>query len=136
MADNLDRLELAGARTDLLVELTDTCTIERITDKGTVNRTTAELVGETRDTIYTGICDCAPIRSRRDRFDTFGEALIFTRQYRVILPHDSADIQIRDIFTVTSSEDPEMVGRPMEVRDVHVTTDNIARTVTVHDSRE
>ena len=74
--------------------------------------------------------------SRRDRFDEFGQGLIFTRQYRIVLPHPADGIQIRDIWTTTSSDDTQLIGREMEVRDVMVGTIVGYRSLTVHDFRE
>ena len=131
-------LELAGIREDMEAELTDTCLIERIDDgdRGTVNRTTGALSGEVRLTIYNGICDFSPIRSRRDRFDAFGESLIFTRQYRVKLPYDAPEVLVGDLITITVSEDTNVIGREFEVRDAQYETDNTARIITCHDSRQ
>lgn len=137
MSDLLDDLELAGIRLDVNPFLfEDTCTIDRITDKGTVNTATAELESPVSSNIYTGICSLYPIESRRDRFDEFGQGLIYTRQYRVVLPYDVPEILIRDVFTLTASEDPRAVGREMEVRDVILSTNLGYRRLTVQDVRE
>jgi hypothetical protein len=135
---SLDAIALAGMRTDMEAEMTDTIVIERIDDgdRGTVNRATGELSGEVRLPIYDGIGDISPIRSRRDRFDAFGESLIFTRQYRIKLPYDAPQILVGDLASVTSSEDSDVLGREFEVRDVQYETDNTARIVTVHDSAQ
>lgn len=137
MSDLLDDLELAGIRLDVdpfLFE--DACTITRTTDQGTVNTITGELESPTSLPIYTGTCSLYPIESRRDRFDEFGQGLIYTRQYRVVLPYDVPEILIRDIFTLTASDDPQAVGRPMEVRDVILSTNLGYRRLTVQDVRE
>lgn len=129
-------LELAGIRADAVQLFKDTGKFERITDKGTLSTSTATFTGEARSTIYSGECSIYPIMSRRDRFDEFGEGLIFTRQYRVILPYDEDDIQQRDLFTCLTSDDTQLVGREMEVRDVVVSTILGYRRVTVQDTRE
>lgn len=86
--------------------------------------------------IYVGRMSVYPIMSRRDRFDELAEGLVFTRQYRVEVPWDTADIQIRDRLIVTVSRDPELIGRILEVRDVIVETNIGLRRITVHDFRE
>lgn len=133
--------ELDGIRADAVQLFVDACIIERPrTSKDdstrTVNRLTGDLVDDPRDLIYTGNCSIYPIKSRRDRFDEYGQGLIFTRQYRVVLPWDTATVQIRDVWTCTSSDDPQLVGREMEVRDVLVSTITGYRSLTVHDFRE
>jgi hypothetical protein len=133
--------ELAGIRADAQQLFVDACIIERQpTSKETtvreVQRGTGELIDDPRTLIYTGACSIYPIKSRRDRFDEFGQGLIFTRQYRIVLPYTVDDVQIRDIWTATSSDDTQLIGREMEVRDVLVSTILGYRSLTVHDSRE
>jgi hypothetical protein len=133
--------ELAGIRADAAQLFVDACTVERnrtSKDDTTrqVNRATGELVDDPRELVYTGQCSIYPIKSRRDRFDEFGQGLIFTRQYRIVLPHTADTVQIRDVFTATSSDDTQLVGREMEVRDVIVSTILGYRSLTVHDFRE
>ena len=133
--------ELAGIRQDAKQLLVDACIVERLpTSKTDANREvvrgTGQLIEEPRDLIFTGKCSVYPIKSRRDRFDEFGHGLIFTRQYRVVLPFDADSVQIRDLVTVTSSDDAQLVGREMEVRDVIVSTILGYRSLTTHDFRE
>ena len=132
----ISSLEVTGIRLDAVQLFHDTCKVERITDIGTLNTSTAELESEVRSTIYTGECSLWPIMSRRDRFDEFGQGLIFTRQYRVTLPYTSDDIQQRDRFTLLTGDDTQAVGREMEVRDVVVSTILGYRRLTVQDTRE
>lgn len=129
-------LEVAGIRLDTPQLFVDTGKVERVTSKGTLNTTTGELDGPTRITIYNGECSIFPIMSRRDRFDEFGQGLIFTRQYRVTLPYTADDIQQRDLFTTLTSHDTQLVGREMEVRDIVVSTILGYRRLTVQDTRE
>jgi hypothetical protein len=133
--------ELAGIRADAQQLFVDACTIERqptskLDSIREVERGTGQLIDDPRELIYTGSCSIYPIKSRRDRFDEFGQGLIFTRQYRVTLPHSEDDVQIRDIVTITSSDDTQLIGREMEVRDVIVSTILGYRSLTVHDFRE
>ena len=133
--------ELAGIRLDAAQLFVDAGTIERQpTSKDDtvrqVERGTGLLIDDPRELIYTGQASIYPIKSRRDRFDEFGQGLIFTRQYRIVMPHTADDIQIRDIWTATSSDDTQLVGREMEVRDIIVSTILGYRSLTVHDFRE
>lgn len=130
-------LELDGIREDADQLFVDEGIFERLTNRATFTREAGEVVGDdTYDTIYEGVCSIYSIQARRDRFDEFGQGLIYTRQYRVILPWDEVGIQIRDRFTTTVSADPQLIGRPMEVRDVVVGTILGYRRITVHDSKE
>ena len=130
-------LELAGIRTDTEQLFVDECVIVRPTDKALYDRETDDFVGDDEATeLYEGRCSIYPIESRRDRFDEFGQGLVFTRQYRVVLPWTVDDIQIRDLVTCTVSADPQLIGRPMEVRDVMVATILGYRRLTVQDTAE
>jgi hypothetical protein len=132
--------ELDGIRADSDQQLfPDEGVFERITDLGTLDAETAAFTGETRLEIYSGPCFIYPIMSRRDRFDEFGQGLIFTRQYRVGIPYDSdpANLpQIRDRFHVTTATDGAIIGREFEVRDVVVSTLLGYRRITVQDTEE
>ncbi len=133
--------ELDGIRLDAVQLFVDACVIERQPTSKTdstrdVERGTGQLIDDPRELIYTGVCSIYPIKSRRDRFDEFGQGLIFTRQYRVVLPYTADDIQIRDIFSATGSDDTQLVGRELQVRDVIVSTILGYRSLTVHDSAE
>lgn len=132
----LTDIELAGIRTDVEQLFEDTCIVERITSLGTLNHGTGEYTGQTRDLIYTGVCFIKPIISRRDRFDEVGQGLVFTRQYRVGLPHTVDDVQIRDLFTSTASADTQVIGRELLVRDVLVGSNVGYRRLTVQDTVE
>ena len=133
--------ELAGIRADAMQLFVDAATIERqptskLDSTREVERGTGQLIDDPRELVYTGQVSIYPIKSRRDRFDEFGQGLIFTRQYRVVLPYTADGVQIRDIFTTTSSDDTQLIGREMEVRDVIVSTILGYRSLTVHDFRE
>ncbi len=83
--------------------------------------------------VWEGPCSIVPIAARRDRFDEFGEGLIYQLQYRILLPWDADGIRITDRFEVLISDDPEMFNRDFEVRDVHRVSEIGQRRVTVHD---
>lgn len=128
--------ELAAIRQDTVQLRPDTGRFERQLTLSEYDPVTGLTTGETRDLLYEGPCAIYPHMSRRDRFDEFGQGLIFTRQYRVNIPYTETDIQIRDRFTILISADPQLVGREMEVRDVVVGTNLGYRRITVHDFRE
>lgn len=136
MSELLTTNELVGIRTDVDQLFEDEGRIERITSIGTLNHSTAQYTGETRDLIYEGPCSLYPIISRRDRFDEIGQGLVFTRQYRVQLPYTVDDVQIRDVFTLLVSADTQAIGREMLVRDVLIGTNLGYRRLTVQDTLE
>jgi len=136
MAELITASELDGIREDVDQLFENTGKIERVTSIGTLNHATGLYTDQVRVLIYSGPCYIAPIISRRDRFDEVGQGLVFSRQYRVNIPWDQADVQIRDLFTPLTSEDPQLIGREMLVRDVLVQTNVSYRRLTVQDTRE
>lgn len=131
-------LELTGIRADAAQLFVDEGTIHRPDpdQKGDFDPDTGSTTAAVENLIYSGVMSVYPIEARRDRYDELGEGLIFQRQYRVIMPYTVDDIMIRDIMRVTSSDDTQLVGRPMEVRDVFVSTILGYRRLTVHDVAE
>lgn len=137
MTDLITPTELAGVRTDVDQFFSYECNVFRDEGLGALNEATGLYDSPPADTvIYNGPYHLSPIISRRDRFDEFGEGLVFTRQYRVIIPYDQDDIQIRYYFQAVTSDDTQLVGRPMLVRDVIVGTHIGYRRLTVQDTRE
>lgn len=127
--------ELDAVRLDVEEQFEDEVLITRITQLAQYVRDGAD-IPELRDTVYAGRAAITPHMSRRDRFDEFGQGLIFTRQYRLKIPWNAPLPQIRDRIVMTVSRDPELIGREMEVRDPVVSTNTAYRRVTVHDSVE
>lgn len=138
MAELLTSGELAGIRADVDQIFEDTCLITRpdVNDPPVLNTSTGFYEGGSLITIYQGPCLITPIISRRDRFDEVAQGLVFTRQYRVALPWFEDDVQIRDSYTTLTSDDPQVINRPMLVRDVLVGTNLGYRRLTVQDVRE
>lgn len=140
--DVVSTLELDGVREDVKIIFKDTVLIYRVTDIGTLNEATSLYENPTTLTLYDGPGQLTPIRSRRDKFDVIGEGAVFTRQYRLSVPYEAglADplegVQIRDLIQMTVSNDPQLVDRIMEVRDVTTSTNIGYRQITVHDFRE
>lgn len=139
---SLTEVELAGLRLDQEAELDATCTIWRNIDEDlrTISKVTGVLSAPTTTTIFTGACFCAPIVSRRDRFDTHGEQQIYQNQYRVLLPHDAGEaeggIRIGDFIRITVSEDPDFLLKDMTVKDVLLVSDISLRRLTTIDIEE
>ena len=123
--------EVDALREDNAIEFEDTCRIYELTP-GTIDLTET-ISADVERTVYTGPCSFMPIVARRDRFDQFGEGLIYQVQYRVLLPWDATGIRITHRFVLTDTRDPDLLSRNFEVRDVHRATDLGQRRITVHD---
>lgn len=130
-------LELDGLRLDAEQLFTSTITIQRRNPVDHDDVAADGSLNVTRTTLYTDIrSTLSPVMSRRDRFDEFGQALIFTRQYRIKVPWSVENLRIRDLVIVTDSADPAALGREFEIRDVILSDDNTVRILTVQDSEE
>lgn len=137
MTDLITPSELAGLREDVEQLFSYEGRVTRDKGPGTLNPDTSQYENPPDpELIYSGPYFLSPIISRRDRFDEFGQGLIFTRQYRVILPWDEAEIQVRDEFVAITSDDPQLVDRVMLVRDVMVGSHLGYRRLTVQDVKE
>lgn len=132
----ISQLELDGVRADTVQLFVDQGTVVRPTAPGEFDPDTESVTPNTTIPIYSGECSIYPMEARRDTVDVLGEGLIYIRQYRVILPWTADDIKIRDIFTPTVSDDPQIVGREFEVRDVFKSSNLGYRRLTVHETEE
>ena len=136
MPGSLSPIELDGIRIDQEAELDATCLIWRETSAGTFDKATADYLSPTNQTIFNGACFIAPIVSRRDRFDVHGEQQVYQNQYRVLIPWDGGSVAIGDFITITVSNDPEFLGRNMEIKDVLYVSDLSLRRLTCIDISE
>lgn len=136
MAGSLSQIELAGIRVDQSAQLDAQCTIWRVTSPGTISKVDATYTSPSTTTIYTGACSFAPIVSRRDRFDVFGEQQVYQNQNRVLIPWDAFGVRIGDILRVTSSEDTDLNLKDQVVKDVLLVSDLTLRRLTTIDVKE
>lgn len=134
----LSDLELAGLRIDAApVAQESVCSVYRSGDYHWDDVEADGTIAVARETIYSSIdANLSPIMSRRDRFDEFGNALIFTRQYRVRVAWDIDQIRVGDFLVIEESNDPMAVDREFVVRDVVISENNTTRILTVQDSKE
>ena len=124
--------ELDAIRDEFEFEMEDECRIFRVTSKAELQPDGTMGTDVTTD-IYEGICSISPIIARRDRFDEFGEGLVYSVQYRLTIPYDVTGVRITDRVVMTVTRDGDMSDREFEVRDVHRTTDIAHRRLTLHD---
>ena len=137
MAGSLTQIELTGIRVDQEAELDALCTIWRVTDAGTINKTTAVYSSPATTTICTDEpCSFTPIVSRRDRFDVHGEQQVYQNQYRVLLRWDLTGIRIGDLIRITTSEDGDLGSKVMTVKDNLLVSDTTLRRLTCIDIDE
>lgn len=131
-------LEVTGVREDVRQLFVDEGTIHRpdSSQRGDFDPDTAEITSPVETLVYSGLMSIYPMEARRDTVDELGQGLIYIRQYRILLPWDAPEVQIRDMLRATTSRDPKLVGRPMEVRDVFTGTNVGYRRLTVHDVGE
>ena len=152
MANILDTLELDGIREDFLELLgiyeegddgggspsiaraKTLVSISRITNPGTFNESTGVFDTPTTSVIYTGPAHVSPVTYRRDRQEIGGGEAVRIRQYRAIVPWDSGDIHLGDIFLVNFTEDPELDGRSFDVSDVLYESELAVRRITLTDT--
>jgi hypothetical protein len=141
MPGSLLPIELDGIRVDQEAQLDATCTIWREIDDGVMDKNTAIYLNPGTVTIYTGACFFAPIVSRRDRFDVYGEQQIYQNQNRVLVPWDAGDdlgqvIKIGDLLRVTVSEDNSLNPKVQTIKDVLLVSDISLRRLTTVDVKE
>lgn len=116
---------------------TGTIQIPASADAGTFDETLGYTVPGAPTTIYTG-----PMRVRRlpvgstVQVVVVGDREVVLRQYKVTVPVDgpSEAVPIGAIVTVTScDEEPQVVDRPLRVREVPVSTQAWARVLICED---
>lgn len=135
--------ELAGIRADMEHvfgdddnDAVDRVTIFREVAYGDPDSVTAAITITTVNLHVNLRAHISQVSSRRDTMDEIGNAIVFVRQYRLKVPVEVDDVQIRDFVIVTASRDPAMVGRKYEVRDVVQETNAGARLMTLQDVSE
>jgi len=123
--------ELTALRDDSEELLPDTCRIYRETPSEL--RPGDTWTSDSDSTIYQGACSLKVIPTKRDRYDNFGEGLVYSHQYRLILPYTATGIRITDKVQMLTSDDPDVLTRTFEVRDIHRSSQISQRRVTLHD---
>lgn len=110
-------MSVASAHVDLFRDhwadrMVDTCTIRRLTDRGTINPTTLEYDAETWTVIYTGPCLIRPVSGSLGEPKTVkaGEEQKITNHLHLFLPHTADTIKPDDHATIDTSTDSRLVG--------------------------
>jgi hypothetical protein len=122
--------QLASMRATVESMLPDRCTIRQpgstAFDAGTYTSTTGAVV-------YEGPCRVHP-QGRSDAVVQAGEEPVTQRTYDVTLPSSASGIEVDHVLTVTESADPDLVGRPLRVRDAKVASVHVQRRLVVEDT--
>lgn len=109
--------ELALIREDVEATLFDACQITRPGAPGTFNTTTGAYASSAGSTIYEGACRVAQM-SEQDRLVNFGDRETGLVAYVATLPFDAPELHKDDLFTVTESDDTQLLTKQLEVHSV------------------
>lgn len=108
----------------------DQCEITRAGGEPVFDPETGQYTDPPPITVYSGRCRAKPWTAAFDM--AAGEQEIVLRRYIVMLPQDSsAEVNVGDTFTTTSSSDEWLVGEPLAVVGVEFATARTARRITV-----
>jgi Family of unknown function (DUF6093) len=122
--------------TALMVEGGELCTIAR--PAGRVLAPGTDQLVDTLDPVYgfdppdSGICRMKAFRTGHPV--TAGQVAVMQRGYDVNLPWDATgQVNRGDVLTMTASDDPWVLGRPMTIIEVNYSGTQTARHVMVED---
>lgn len=113
-------------------------------DQCTVHRASASTgaVGErlvwspaAADLLYDGACRVQP-EPTQDRMVAAGDTPVTLHRYRASIRSDADQVLVDDVLTVTVSADPQLVGRPLVIRDVVFDTFQVHRYLLLEDHPE
>lgn len=98
--------------------LIDEGTISRPgTGGGTIDPVTGDYTPPAGTTIYDGRCRVRHPTAQEQQV-VFGDINTTVSRYTVDLPYDAPLVAVGDVFTLTSTADPELAGVPMRVASI------------------
>lgn len=111
-----------------------------LVDTGTIRSPAAPAFDEdlgydtagTGDAVYAGRCRLRP--SGGARVVIAGDAPITLRLYDLTLPHTATGVEVDQLATMDTSDDPSLAGRVYRVVDVQGGSDGAYRRVVVEDT--
>ena len=111
--------------------LLDVCSItdEQTDEEGTLNESTFEVTFDAPVVVYSGVCSFADRASNRSDREAFQN--LQADEYMLKLPAETDGISIGQLVTVTSSEDPSLVGEEFEIVRFITGTHSITRRIVV-----
>lgn len=107
--------------------LLDECTIARL-GTPTFDPVTGQYTNPTV-AVYSGACHIAPFTGARTLDEEFGGEIVVTRNYSLKLPYTATAVRKEDVVTITSSEDPGLVGAVFRVDQVDGETHQMSRRI-------
>lgn len=87
------------------------------------------------DVVYVGACRVQP-EATQDRDATVGDTLVSLHRYRASIRSDADQVLVDDVLTVTVSADPQLIGRPLVIRDVVFDSFQVHRYLLLEDHPE
>jgi hypothetical protein len=127
---------LAGRRAAEAL-MADTCTIVRVTGRGSFNTSTGTYGASASSSVYSGKCRVMP-RDNEDHVVAAGDRPIALWPFVVSVPMSATGIDVDHLVTITAvgeSSDPELVGMVLRVRQVahgtHITARRLGCEVNV-----
>lgn len=109
--------ELALLRDDVEATLFDECAVTRPGARGSFNESTGSYAGSAGASVYSGACRVAQM-SEQDRLVNFGDQETGLVAYVATLPFDAPELHKDDLFTVTASDDAQLLTKELEVHSV------------------
>lgn len=124
--------ELAGMRHTSTCALDATCTITRAGTDRSFDAETGTYTGPDPENIHTGLaCRVRPAGAAGDT--VIGDLGDIEGRYIATVAHDTDDLRVDDILTVTAGTDPELVGRALRIVDLRWSEQLIDRRLIVED---
>lgn len=131
----LNQAELDGMRATSTSAMPDECEITREGGDPTLDTATGDLDFPVPVAIYQGACRVRPGGTAEqdavvgDLHETLGD-------YVATVPHDAGAIEADDFLTVTSSSDPQMIGRAFRILHVGWSSWQIDRRLALEDREQ
>lgn len=92
------------------------CTITRTVGDQVFNPATGLYDAVVTETVYEGVCELQHAYAPSDEASQVGEAgTVQSRNYELVLPFDSPEIEYTDLVVVTASDNQWVVGVPLRV---------------------
>lgn len=129
----IDSAELADLRAEAERWMADECTITRPSTSHTIDPVTLVETPTAAGTVYDGKCSVTVSRAAQQLES--GDRAVMAMSVRVLLPVTAAGIRPGDRVEVTTSADPDLVGRLFRVSEVERTSRSVHRVIQVDETQ-
>lgn len=126
--------ELDLLREDMAATMQDECLVTRPGARGAFDADTGTYAPSAGSTIYEGACRVAQL-DIQDRAVIFGDQSVDLVAYVAHLPYDAPELRKDDLFTVTTSNDEQLMEKSLEVHSVKFGSLNAERKVILEEKR-